>query len=631
MRGDRRLSSLLVLALACGLAGRAGAIDGDALARWLDAHAGGSLERHELAVVELRRTESSLPNDLAALVRDARRPLETRRRALELAGAVDDDAPSADALRAFGREGEIASAAQAASARVSERVAVLARLAELAQGPEASGLRGEDLRALGPSAASARELAALARDPLLDARRRRIAVLALPLVGTGASLDVLGIAADLATRSTRGDGAVRAAAIRLLGQRGAPVALARVLGKLCSDDDPAVARALLESMPLLADDDALRAFRRLALAEGSTVESRARALEALGWTRTDLARAWIEPILRDAVPIAEDELRAAAWSALGRLGARSAAETADALAALLSSPRLGARSRAIDALGELPRKAVEDALRPRLAEPTPDEGRLRAAEAARALGLRLTSQLEALARASGSSTGARTAAVRALAATGDATSSADALSQVLAQARDTDEEASLRRAAAEALGAPALRGDTALRALEAALGDPSSQVRIAAARALGAQGDARAATVLLGAIGRADLSSRERAEVVRALAALRALDDATAARVSGALGEDLSAEVALAATDYFSLAPRRLAIPALLDLLDHPDLAARKRAHANLLALTGEDVSVARGHDPFEYDPDPSANAERAEAVRKWRDWWEHHRPSYQR
>ncbi|MBI3724466.1 hypothetical protein HY251_11010 [bacterium] len=141
-------------------------------------------------------------------------------------------------------------------------------------------------------------------------------------------------------------------------------------------------------------------------------------------------------------------------------------------------------------------------------------------------------------------------------------------------------------------------------------------------RSLGSQGDARAAAPLGEALARTKASPAERVEAIHALLALSALDEERVAGVTASLREDSSAEVAVAAAAYLARAPRRLAVPALLDLLEHADAQARARAHGALLAITGD--SVEPGVDQG-WDPAPGARSERAEVVRRWRAWWRAH------
>jgi len=57
-------------------------------------------------------------------------------------------------------------------------------------------------------------------------------------------------------------------------------------------------------------------------------------------------------------------------------------------------------------------------------------------------------------------------------------------------------------------------------------------------------------------------------------------------------------------------------VPKLIALLEDRELLAARAAHAALKALAGEDFGPAR-----------DATAEEcAEAVKKWRQWWEKHK-----
>ena len=636
----RGAASLLAVAALALVPSSGLAADVDAVARWLEQHPTAGADRTDPAVLALRRADLELGSELVSLAGQTARGAALRRRALELAAAVADEPGAVDGLQALAPDPDVGSLAVESAARVSARRSALGALG--------TSPGGEDPEGPLASAAGAREVAALARDPLLDAPRRRRAVLALPLGATATKLDVLALESVIAARLP-GEGSVRAAAISVLGAATrarspegqaeadrARLLLARTLGALSNDDDPSVERALLDSMPLLRDEATLKAFVTLAIPEGASVSARARGLEALGRSGVPAARDGIERLLHDSVPLTEDEVRAAAIGALARLGARTPIDAVAALVDLLSSPRIEARSRALDSLRTLPRALVETAVAAKLVDPSLDDDvHLRAAEATRALELGLAGPLAQLARNERSSLAARTAAVRALALVGDSASTADALARIQTQAKGSPgtaspATASLRRAIAEALGSPALRGEIARRALENALADPSGTVRIAAARALGAQGDPRAAAILVQSIDRSDLRPRERAAVFRALATLGAWDEPTTARVAAALGEDASPEAGLAATEYFAGAPLRLAIPQLLDLLEHGDQSVRKVAHATLLAVVGARASVERGIDPFGYEAADGLSSERNAAIRSWRDWWERHQKDFE-
>jgi hypothetical protein len=126
-------------------------------------------------------------------------------------------------------------------------------------------------------------------------------------------------------------------------------------------------------------------------------------------------------------------------------------------------------------------------------------------------------------------------------------------------------------------------------------------------------------------VAKTDLPVRERAQAVRALDHLDAHDDKPARVIAAALEEDPSPEITIAGAEFLGRAPRKVAVPALLRLMDSSDATVRERAHASLLPLAGS-VVIQPDVDPFGYDP--SANAtreERADALRSWHEWWDIH------
>jgi HEAT repeat protein len=607
----------------CVLAGT-GRAD-DELATWLEKTV--STERWESDVVA-RRSDPELAARLFACAGDARLGEPVRRRALVLLGAIEDRRDVAD-VRSFD---------PVAADRIEVRAALLGRLEDALARTSEEGVTAADVTGYvaatpGAEEAVAREAVALARDPLFGARKRGVLVRLLPELAKAAGADPLAVATAIVAQHDRDGGEARMRALALLEDRSPRDALARVLAGALDDPDPRVLARVDDAMPLLASsaeseapDGPLAVFAGLALSPGASIERRARAVEALGRTRSAAATPWIENALRQAAPVTEDRVRAAALVALGRTAGRPPGEIAGRLVELLASSAAESQDRAIDGLGELPQGTVEDVLRPRLVPPASDLVRTRTAQAARALALKgLAPELIQLVRADGASLAARTAGIRALEVTGDPREAALALGYVLETAFQTPESASLRRAAALALGSPALRGEAARAALAKALQDYSPLVRIAALRALGSQGDASAESPLLGQVARTDLAPRERAQAIRALDELSAHEDDVARRVSSAVEEDPSPEVAIAGADFLARSARAVAIPALLRLLESSDPGVRERAHASLLART--DVAAQADQDPFGYDPSPRApRAERTEAVKRWREWWEVHR-----
>lgn len=597
------------------------------LPAWLEQTA--SAERWEKDVVAKRRAEPDLANKLLVFARNASRP-ELAFKALELLGACEDRGELARDVRAL--DERAASRIEARADLVTRLDAALSRTSEEAVAPG-------DLAPVSSLALAAREAVALARDPLFEGRRRAVLVRLLPELAPAAGLDPLAIAVEIVQGHERDGAKARVRALALLEESAPHDVLARSLADALDDPDPRVLERVFDAMAIIAAspetnqpntlDDPLSTFAARALEAGSSLERRTRAVEALGRTRIPAAVPFLESALRHATPIREDRVRAAALVALGRTGGRPPADIAGQLVELLAAGSNDSQERAIDGLGELPRFVVEEVIRPKLAESSSDVACTRAAQAARALALSgLAPDLVGLARSDTASVQARAAAIRALELTGDSKEAAQAVGYVLAHARAAPEMASLRRAAALALGAAPLRGEVARGALGLALQDESSIVRLAALRSLGEQGDERAKNPLLALALKTDVAPRERAQAIRSLDRLDLKDDDVARRVSAAIQEDPAPEVAMAGADFLARAPREVAIPALLRLLESIEPSVRERAHGALLARSGFPVES----DPFGYDPSPratraeKAEAERAEALKQWREWWEVHR-----
>ena len=589
---------------------------------WLEQTA--SAERWEKDVVARRRADPDLANKLLVFARNASRP-ELAFKALELLGACEDRAELARDVRALDER---------AASRIEARADLVTRLdAALSRTSEEAVATG-DLAPVSSLALAAREAVALARDPLFEGRRRAVLVRLLPELAPAAGLDPLAIAVEIVQGHERDGAKARVRALALLEESAPHDVLARSLADALDDPDPRVLERVLDAMAIIAAspetnqpntlDDPLSTFAARALEAGSSLERRTRAVEALGRTRIPAAVPFLESALRHATPIREDRVRAAALVALGRTGGQPPADIAGQLVELLAAGSNDSQERAIDGLGELPRFVVEAVIRPKLAESSSDVACTRAAQAARALALSgLAPDLVRLVRSDTASVQARAAAIRALEITGDSKEAAQAVGYVLARAPGAPEMASLRRAAALALGAAPLRGEAARAALGRALQDESSIVRLAALRSLGEQGDERAKNPLLGLALKTDVAPRERAQAIRSLDRLDLKDDDVARRVSAAIQEDPAPEVAMAGADFLARAPREVAIPALLRLLESIEPSVRERAHGALLARSGFPVES----DPFGYDPSPRANkAEMAEALKQWREWWEVHR-----
>jgi HEAT repeat protein len=590
----------------------------DDLPAWLEQTT--SSERWEKDVVAKRRAEPDLANKLLAFARSAARP-ELAFKALELLGACEDRAELARDVRPLDER---------AASRIETRTDLLGRLDAALSRTSEEGVTTGDLAPVSSLALAAREAVALARDPLFEGRRRAVLVRLLPDLAPAADADPLAIAVEIVQGRERDGAKARVRALALLEESAPHDVLARSLADALDDSDPRVLERVFDAMAILAAspetnqpntlDDPLSTFAARALEAGSSLERRTRAVEALGRTRIPAAVPFLESALQHATPIREDRVRAAALVALGRTGGRTAAQIVALLVELLVAGSNDSQERAIDGLGELPRLLVEEVIRPKLAESS-DVACTRAAQAARALALTgLAPDLVKLARNNSASLQARAAAIRALEVTGDSRDAAQAVGLVLAKAREMPQMASLRRAAALALGSAPLRGEAARVALGNALQDDSSIVRLAVLRSLGEQGDERAKNPLLALALKTDVAPRERAQAIRSLDRLDLNDDDVARRVSAAIQEDPAPEVAMAGADFLARASREVAIPALLRLLESTEPSVRERAHGALLARSG----FPTDSNPFHYDPAP--NADRADALQKWREWWEVHR-----
>ncbi len=573
-----------------------------------------STDRFAPDVVELRK-DAKLVDKLLEIARDEEYSRPLRSRALALLATVADRASVAKDVQPL--DAAVASRIEARSGLLDRLGAALARVS--VEGVTARDLAPEGTAELDKAALS--ELAPLARDPLLGGRERAVLIRFLPLT-RAVSVDPVAVAASIAKDETSPE--ARIAALGLVSDEAPRLELARILAASLEDPDARVRARVLEAMPLLAagGQDPIKAFAEATLGAGSSLDRRVAAIEALGRTRSVDVKQRLEDALQKAAPITEDRVRVAALVALGRTGARPAAEVAADLVELLCSGSAESQGRAIDGLGELPESVVVDALHPRLYETSvTDDVRLRAIQAARALGLKgLASDLIGIAYSLGS-TATRTAAIRALEVTGDPYEAAEAIGLVLVGRHDEPDLASLRRAAALALGAPALRGDRARSKLAEVLDDESSIVRLAALRALGGQADTRAVEPLVKVVRQSDKPAREKAQAIRSLDRLGAHEDAVANGVCDAIDDDpKAADVAIAAIDYLAQASRQKAIPVFLRLLESPDASVRVRAHASLIART--DLAKRADVDPFGYEA-AAGQAERSEAVGKWRRWWE--------
>lgn len=594
----------------------------DDLVTWLEKTT--ATERFDRETVERRRASDFVAR-LLATAKDPAASEPARRRALVLLASCGD---------APGLAREVKALDEKAAERIEARAALAARLNAATAGRSPDDVKLADLLASAePDARAAREAVALARDPLLDARPRSVLVRLLPQTARAASVDPLAVATSIVQAREPAGGEARVRAITVVAENASRDDLARLLATAVDDPEPRVRARAFDAMPLLASepekpnelDDPVSTFANLALAQGASAGKRARALDALGRTRSSSANPLIESAYRQAIPITEDHVRVAALVALGRTGGRPPSDIAARLVEFLASASTESQDRAIDGLGELPAAVVEGVLRPKLKESS-DDARMRAARAARALALKgLVPELIYVARLESSALPARTAAIRALEVTGDSNEAANAVGYVLLNARQSPEAASLRRNAALALGVPALRGTEARDALVAAIYDEQSIVRLAAIRSLGAQGDPKAIRPLLDlAMKTNEVPARDRAQAIRALDALDAHGDRDAMKVVEAFEQDPAADVLLAGADYLAGAPRKIAIPSLLKLMDNNDASVRERAHASLLSKT--DVAIQPNVDPFGYDPSPRVpREERYDAWKKWREWWDVH------
>src|SRR5581483_7972954 len=153
-----------------------------------------------------------------------------------------------------------------------------------------------------------------------------------------------------------GGAEARVRAITVVAENGTRDALARVLAVAIDDPEARVRARAQEAMPLLASepekpdelDDPVTTFANLTLLPDTPAEKRARALEALGRTRSKIANPHIEAAYHHAIPITEDQVRVAALVALGRTGGRSQAFVAARLVDLLGSATTESQDRAVD-------------------------------------------------------------------------------------------------------------------------------------------------------------------------------------------------------------------------------------------------------------------------------------------
>jgi HEAT repeat protein len=410
-------------------------------------------------------------------------------------------------------------------------------------------------------------------EPLLAAPTLRAAALeALGRAGVLPVLGVIGAALADPMRSTR-DAAIRSLAelYRRLDGAGREAVAAEVASH--RDALPALTMALLEATLGTQRDAALllglfkrpEAARPLVLALGDR-DLRDAAMQALTMIGAPAAET-----LAACAPDLESELRADAYALLPRLGpAASDPRVLALLAEALDDEATEAAAAAAGALGEV---GDRDALAPLLRAIDRWSGREEsvahaAADALGRLGARHYDEVRVLVQSRGLGGPDAPYLCRALGACGRADDA-----PLLRQALGAD-TAAVRRAAAEALAQLPPSSDVD-EALTFALADESVDVRAAAARALGAHGDAQAAD----ALARCALEGEP---LVRA-AASRALGQVATAH---AVARSLLRRVA-DSRDPASAVPALEALARLDDRLDDA------RFLAAVTALDGETVKAA--------------------------------------